>query len=133
MEDEIESARLTAQVVSAYVENNVVQANELPELVSSVHASLKELGKEPALKPEEAAKPAVSVRRSITPDYLICLECGEKLTSLKLHLRTRHNMTPEQYRAKWDLKPDYPMVAASYSDKRSRLAKRIGLGRKRSE
>ena len=126
MEDETETARLTARIVGAYVANNVVQPGELSSLVGSVHASLGALGSTP--EAEEELKPAVPVRRSIKEDHLICLECGLKFSSLKLHLRTAHDMTPEEYRAKWGLKPDYPMVAPKYSNSRSQLAKRIGGG-----
>lgn len=123
---------LTASVVAAYVANNTVAASEIPNLIAQVHAALTGVagGKvEVSLAP---AKPAVPLKKSITADYLICLEDGLKFKSLKRHLRTRYAMTPEQYRAKWNLPADYPMVAKSYAATRSQLAKNMGLGRQRS-
>ena len=123
---------LTASVVAAYVANNTVAASEIPNLIAQVHAALTGVasGKvEVSLAP---AKPAVPLKKSITADYLICLEDGLKFKSLKRHLRTRYAMTPEQYRAKWNLPADYPMVARSYAATRSQLAKNMGLGRQRA-
>lgn len=123
---------LTASVVAAYVANNTVAASDIPNLIAQVHAALTGVasGKvEVSLTP---AKPAVPLKKSITADYLICLEDGLKFKSLKRHLRTRYAMTPEQYRAKWNLPADYPMVARSYAATRSQLAKNMGLGRQRS-
>lgn len=119
----------TAQIVIAYVSANPVSATALPDLIRSVHSTLANIG---APAPEEVApqEPAVPVRKSITGDFLICLENGKKFKSLKRHLRTHHNLTPEQYRAKWNLPADYPMVAPNYSATRSQLAKDNGLGRK---
>ena len=119
---------LTAGIVSAYVSNNVTPAAELPGLISQVHAALLRVSAgqaEPAL---ELAKPAVPVKRSVTSEYIVCLEDGKKFKSLKRHLRTQYNMTPEQYRDKWGLPPDYPMVAPNYAASRSQLAKKMGLG-----
>jgi len=121
---------LSASVVGAYVSHNALSASDLPKLIAQVHQALIALGG-PA--PAEAApelKPAVPVKKSITPDYLICLEDGKKFKSLKRHLRTEYDMSPDEYRARWGLPPDYPMVAPSYSEARSQLAKSIGLGRK---
>lgn len=122
---------LTAHIVSAYVGNNTTPASELPALIAQVHAALARVSggqAEPALlKP----KPAVPVKKSLTSEYIVCLEDGKKFKSLKRHLRTQYNMSPEQYRDKWDLPPDYPMVAPNYAMTRSQLAKSMGLGQKR--
>jgi len=121
---------LTAEIVSAHVANNPVAMAELPGLISQVHAALSNLGKvvvEPEVKRQE---PAVSIKKSITPAYIICLEDGKKLKMLKRHLKTAYNLTPEQYREKWGLPSDYPMVADDYAKRRSALAKEIGLGTK---
>jgi predicted transcriptional regulator len=122
---------LTASIVSAYVSNNSVPASDLPALISQVHAALTRVLGRPGEAPSEAPKPAVSLKRSITPEHLVCLEDGKKFKSLKRHLRTRYNMTPEQYRERWGLAPDYPMVAPNYAAARSRLAKQMGLGQQR--
>ena len=121
---------LTANIVSAYLSNNPTQASEIPNLISQVHAALLRVSTGRVDAPLEPAKPAVSVKKSITPEYLVCLEDGKRFKSLKRHLRTQYNMTPEQYRDKWGLPADYPMVAPNYSATRSRLAKDNGLGRK---
>ena len=122
---------LATGIVSAYVAHNRMPAAELPGLLRSVHGSLDRLGAAPASEPvTEPQQPAVSVRKSVTDDYVICLEDGRKFKSLKRHLASAYGMTPEQYRAKWNLPKDYPMVAPSYASKRSELARRIGLGRK---
>lgn len=121
--------RMTADVVTAYVGNNTVAPSELADVVRTVHASLRQ-----AQAGEAAAaplKPAVPIKKSITPDYLVCLEDGRELKMLKRHLRTTYNMTPDEYRAKWGLDPDYPMVAPNYARRRSEFAKQIGLGQKR--
>jgi predicted transcriptional regulator len=125
----IELAELTADVVSAYVANNPLPAASLPELIASVHASLSGLGG-PIAAPAEPQEPAVNPKRSVHPDHIICLEDGKKFKALRRHLNTEHGMTPEAYRAKWDLPGSYPMTAPNYSDRRSELAKAIGLGRK---
>ena len=121
---------LTANIVSAYLSNNPTQASEIPNLISQVHAALLRVSTGRADTPLEPAKPAVSVKKSMTPEYLVCLEDGKRFKSLKRHLRTQYNMTPEQYRDKWGLPADYPMVAPNYAAIRSALAKSTGLGRK---
>jgi predicted transcriptional regulator len=123
--------QLTAQIVSAYVSNNSVPAGDIPALINQVHAALtRVLGGQVETR-AEPLRPAVSVKRSITPEYIVCLEDGKKFKSLKRHLRTQYNMTPEQYRDKWGLTPDYPMVAPNYAAARSQLAKQMGLGQQR--
>ena len=122
---------LTAEIVAAHVGHNRVTVGELPELISKVHAALAGLGGAAETEASAELKPAVSVRASIKPDYIICLEDGKKLTMLKRYLQTNFSMTPQQYRAKWKLPADYPMVAPNYAEKRRTLAKAIGLGRKR--
>jgi len=122
---------LTAEIVSAYVSNNPVPAADMPGLINQVHAALLRVSGGHADAQPEPLKPAVSVKKSITPDYIVCLEDGKKFKSLKRHLRTQYNMTPEQYRDKWTLPPDYPMVAPNYAAARSQLAKQMGLGQQR--
>lgn len=122
--------KMTAEVVASYVGNNPISHEQLPELITSVHKSFQSVEGAQEVEQEEPKKPAVSIRKSITPEYLICLEDGKKLKMLKRHLRTTYNMTPEEYRAKWNLPPDYPMVAPSYAEQRSQFAKKIGLGRR---
>ena len=119
---------LTAQIVAAHVSNNSVQHNDLPGLITEVHRALLGLGKPAEPAPVARPEPAVPVKKSITPAYLVCLEDGKKLKMLKRHLMTHYNLTPEQYRERWGLPPDYPMVAANYAQHRSSLAKSIGLG-----
>ena len=128
MEDRAEIIEMTADIVSAYVGNNAVGAEDLPILIHSVHRALA--GVSITVEPVEAApkEPAIPVKRSITPEFLICLEDGRKFKSLKRHLRTKYNMSPEDYRAKWNLAKDYPMVAPNYAKARSDLAKQMGLG-----
>ena len=121
---------LTADIVSAHVSNNTIAVAELPELIREVHGTLSMLGK-PGAEPETRREPAVPVRASIKPDYLVCLEDGKKLKMLKRHLITRYNLTPDQYRRRWSLPPDYPMVAPNYAEQRRSLAKQIGLGTRR--
>ncbi len=121
---------LTADIVSAHVSNNSVAVNDLPQLIQNVHGALSGLGtpvEEPQVKPE----PAVSIRSSVKPDYIVCLEDGKKLKMLKRHLMTHYQMTPDQYRQKWGLAAEYPMVAPNYAEQRRTLAKSIGLGTKR--
>jgi predicted transcriptional regulator len=120
---------LTADIVAAHVSNNRVAVSDLPMLIGNVHEALASLGA-PASAPEPAPAPAVSVRASIRPDYLVCLEDGRKMKMLKRHLATDHKMTPADYRAKWGLSADYPMVAPNYAAARRALAVKIGLGRK---
>ena len=121
---------LSASVVGAYVSHNALSAGELPRLIAQVHQALTTLGSPAPAETAPELKPAVPVKKSITPDYLICLEDGRKFKSLKRHLRTEYDMSPDEYRVRWGLPPDYPMVAPSYSAARSQLAKSIGLGRK---
>jgi predicted transcriptional regulator len=120
---------LTAEIVSAHVSNNPVSISDLPNLIQEVFRTLSMMGQPPA-PPAEKPMPAVPIKKSITPEYLICLEDGKKLKMLKRHLKTAFNLTPDQYREKWGLGPDYPMVAPNYTKHRSSLAKRIGLGTK---
>lgn len=122
---------LTAQIVSAYVGNNTVPAGEIPALINQVHAALNRVSSKGGETAAEPLKPAVSLKKSITPEYIVCLEDGKKFKSLKRHLRTQYNMTPEQYREKWGLSADYPMVAPNYAAARSQLAKQMGLGQQR--
>jgi predicted transcriptional regulator len=121
---------LTADIVSAHVSNNSVAVSDLPLLIQNVHNALSSLGDD-VVEPEIKQEPAVSIRASIKPDYIVCLEDGKKLKMLKRHLMTHYQMTPEQYRAKWNLPADYPMVAPNYAEQRRSLAKKIGLGTKR--
>jgi predicted transcriptional regulator len=120
---------LTADIVSAYVSNNTVPASDISVLISQVHSALLRVSNGQGEVVSETLKPAVAVKKSITPEFLICLEDGKKFKSLKRHLRTQYNMTPEHYREKWGLAPDYPMVAPAYAERRSAFAKQIGLGR----
>ncbi len=122
---------LTAEIVSAYVSNNPVPAGDMPSLINQVHGALQRISGGTNEAQPEPLKPAISVKKSITPDHIVCLEDGKKFKSLKRHLRTQYNMTPEQYREKWGLPPDYPMVAPNYAAARSELAKQIGLGQQR--
>jgi predicted transcriptional regulator len=119
---------LTAQIVSAHVSNNPIGADALPSLIQEVYRTLAGVGKEVVMPDKQ--QPAVPVKKSVYPDHIICLEDGKKLKMLKRHLKTSYNMTPEQYREKWQLPPDYPMVAPNYAKHRSSLAKKIGLGTK---
>ncbi|HWV97165.1 MAG TPA: MucR family transcriptional regulator [Xanthobacteraceae bacterium] len=119
---------LTANIVSAYVSNNPTPAADIPALISQVHAALVRVAAGRTEAPLEPTKPAVSIKKSVTAEYLVCLEDGKRFKSLKRHLRTQYNMTPEQYRDKWGLPPDYPMVAPNYAVARSQLAKKMGLG-----
>ncbi|MBO9726312.1 MAG: MucR family transcriptional regulator [Novosphingobium sp.] len=120
---------LTSDIVAAHVSNNNVNVEDLPSLITNVYGALAGLGGAPVVE-EEKPEPAVSVRASVKPDYIVCLEDGKKLKMLKRHLMTHYNMTPEEYRARWNLPADYPMVAPNYAEKRRELAKKIGLGRK---
>lgn len=120
---------LATDIVTAYVSNNPVPAKSLPEVINAVHGALIKLKQEPGTGGAPNQKPAVPIRKSVTDDYIICLEDGKKLKILKRYLRTRYNMSPEEYREKWNLPPDYPMVAPSYTRRRSQFAKEIGLGK----
>ncbi len=127
---EEEMMRMTTEVVSAYVGNNMLAPAQIPDVIKTVYGSLADLSAQGRLGDQEPLKPAVPIRRSITPDFIICLEDGKKLKMLKRHLRTNYGLTPDEYRAKWSLPADYPMVAPNYAKQRSEFAKRIGLGRK---
>jgi predicted transcriptional regulator len=134
MSDNIAGANyieLAADIVSAYVSNNSVPSSDLPTLINEIHSALMRVGGGTVEVPIEAPKPAVPLKKSVTPDYIVCLEDGKKFKSLKRHLRTQYNMTPEQYREKWGLPVDYPMVAPNYAKARSELAKEMGLGQQR--
>jgi MucR family transcriptional regulator, transcriptional regulator of exopolysaccharide biosynthesis len=122
---------LTAKIVSAYVSNNTVSAGDIPALINQVHAALSRVSGKSGDAASEPLKPAISLKKSVTPEYIVCLEDGKKFKSLKRHLRTQYNMTPEQYREKWGLGADYPMVAPNYAAARSQLAKQMGLGQQR--
>ncbi len=122
---------LTSDIVAAHVSNNSVAVSDLPLLIQNVHNALAGLDS-PAAAPEVRQEPAVSIRASIKPDYIVCLEDGKKLKMLKRHLMTHYQMTPDDYRAKWNLPADYPMVAPNYAEQRRSLAKKIGLGTSRS-
>ena len=122
---------LAADIVSAYVSNNSVNATELPSLISEIHKALLRVSNGAVEAATEAPRPAVTVKKSITPEYIICLEDGKKFKSLKRHLRTQYDMSPEEYREKWGLPADYPMVAPNYAEARSQLAKQMGLGQQR--
>jgi predicted transcriptional regulator len=128
MDDRAETIEMTADIVSAYVGNNSVAAADLPALIQSVHRALAGVVNGAETVEVAPKEPAVPVKRSITPEFLICLEDGRKFKSLKRHLRTKYNMSPEEYRAKWGLNKDYPMVAPNYAKARSELAKQMGLG-----
>jgi predicted transcriptional regulator len=124
-----ELLKMTAEVVSAYVSNNTLGAAQLADVIQAVYNSLRGLEGQIAEPIAEPLKPAVPVRKSVTPEYLVCLEDGKKLKMLKRHLRSTYNLTPDEYRTKWGLPPDYPMVAPKYAEQRSEFAKKIGLGR----
>jgi predicted transcriptional regulator len=128
MEERADIIEMTADIVSAYVGANTVAAADLPSLIQSVHRALAGMSGEAQVAEAAPQEPAVSLKRSITPEFLICLEDGRKFKSLKRHLRTKYNMSPEDYRAKWGLAKDYPMVAPNYAKARSDLAKQMGLG-----
>ncbi|WP_374331807.1 MucR family transcriptional regulator [Aestuariivirga sp.] len=132
MENKPTLIELASQIVAAYVGRNAVEQADLPKLITEVHKALEQVAGPPARKDDgNEPKPAVSVKKSITPDYLVCLEDGKKFKSLKRHLRTHFNLTPEQYREKWNLPADYPMVAPNYANSRSNLAKNMGLGQRK--
>ena len=124
---------LTSDIVSSHVANNSVAMADLPNLIEQVYATLSKLGSDVTDEPAAKPKPAVPIRRSINPDYIVCLEDGKKLKMLKRHLRTAYNMSPEEYRERWGLPTDYPMVAPNYAAQRRTLAKKIGLGTKRGK
>jgi predicted transcriptional regulator len=123
---------LTTDIVSSHVANNPVQVSELPQLIQHVYAALASASNSVATLAPSRPQPAVSIKKSVTPDFIICLEDGKKLKMLKRHIKTRYNLTPEEYKERWGLSSDYPMVAPNYAAQRSQLAKQIGLGTKRS-
>ena len=122
--------KFTVEIIAAHVSNNTLPASELPQLISQVHSSLSDTGK--SMGTRERPTPAVSIKKSITPDYLVCLEDGKKRKMLKRHIKTAYDLTPVQYRERWGLAADYPMVAPNYAKRRSNLAKEIGLGKRGS-
>jgi predicted transcriptional regulator len=130
-ENRAEYIELAADIVSAYVSNNSLPPAELPGLISDIYASLVNITQVTVEEPPEPQKPAVPIKRSVTPDYIVCLEDGKQFKSLKRHLRTQYNLTPDEYREKWGLPADYPMVAPNYAKARSELAKEMGLGQQR--
>jgi predicted transcriptional regulator len=130
--DRSELLALTSEIVSSHVSNNAVNQNDLTTMIQTVFSTLEGLAA-PQEEPVEELKPAVSIKRSVTDEYIVCLEDGKKLKMLKRHLKTAYDMTPEDYRAKWGLASDYPMVAPAYARKRQELAKKIGLGRKKKK
>ena len=123
---------MASEIVSAYLRHNTLPSGRVPEFIHSVHKSLSEIDKGAVNLEEQPPKPAVPIRRSITPDHVICLEDGKKLKMLKRHLRSTYDMSPDEYRSKWNLPPDYPMVAPNYAARRSEFAKKSGLGLKRT-
>ena len=124
---------LTTEIVAAFVSNNTVAASEIPTLIAEIHAALTRVSSGQAHTEREEAKPKVPWKKSVTAEYIVCLEDNKKFKSLKRHLRTHHNMSPEQYRAKYNLPPEYPMVAPNYAQARSDLAKRMGLGTRKEK
>lgn len=128
-QQEADILELTAEIVSAYVSNNPVPSADLPSLITDINRSLKDLTVDTIEQSSEKLTPAVSIKKSVTRDYIICLEDGKKFKSLKRHIQTKYGLSPQEYREKWGLSFDYPMVAPSYSEARSRLAKELGLGR----
>lgn len=131
MDQQRDLVGMVAEIVSAYVSANQIPAQDLPGIIRTVHTALLEVSGAPLSAPDQAHEPAVPVKKSVTPDFIICLEDGKKFKSLKRHLRTRYGMTPDEYRTKWNLPHDYPMVAPNYAKERSTLAKRMGLGTSR--
>lgn len=128
MQDKRDLADMSAEIVAAYVAGHQVAPQDLPGLIKTVHAALRDISNAPSVTVEPAQEPAVPIKKSVSADFIICLEDGKKFKSLKRHLRTRYSMTPDEYRAKWGLPHDYPMVAPNYAKERSNLAKRMGLG-----
>lgn len=125
-----EILRMSSDIVAAYVSQNNVTSSQIPDIIQQVHIVLMGISNGKDDSAAKAGKPAVAIRRSVTPDFIVCLEDGRKLKMLKRHLRTAYNLTPEEYRSRWNLPPDYPMVAPNYAKRRSEFAKKIGLGRK---
>ena len=125
--------RMSVEIVSAYVSNNSISATQVPDVINTVYGALTSINGQTIAESGESQKPAISVRRSVNPDHIVCLEDGKKLKMLKRHLRAAYGMSPDEYRAKWGLPSDYPMVAPNYALQRSAFAKKIGLGRKKGE
>ncbi len=125
--------RMSVEIVSAYVSNNSISATQVPDVINTVYGALTSINGQTVAESGESQKPAISVRRSVNPDHIVCLEDGKKLKMLKRHLRAAYGMSPDEYRAKWGLPSDYPMVAPNYALQRSAFAKKIGLGRKKGE
>ncbi len=123
--------QLTADIVAAYVSKNALQPNDIPGLIGDVHEALSRASGRAVAPAREDLKPAVAVKKSVTADQIVCLDCGQKFKSLKRHLRTHHSLSPEDYKEKWSLPRDYPMVAETYAEARSQLAKKMGLGTRR--
>jgi predicted transcriptional regulator len=132
-DEKSELVELTAGIVSAYVGKNNVTVADLPSLIQEVHDALSRVATQSGVPDREESKPAVAVKKSVTPDYIVCLEDGKKFKSLKRHLRTHYKLSPDEYRAKWNLPHDYPMVAPNYAAARSQLAKKMGLGTRREK
>ncbi|NWH09234.1 MAG: MucR family transcriptional regulator [Alphaproteobacteria bacterium] len=130
MEKQNDLMDLTVEIVAAYVGNNMLRPSDIPGLISEIHNTLNELTRDVVVQPEEPLKPAINPKKSVTPDFIICLEDGMKFRSLKRHLQSRYGLTPDDYRRRWGLGADYPMVAPNYSKARSALAKKMGLGQK---
>ncbi|MGF1462099.1 MAG: MucR family transcriptional regulator [Maricaulaceae bacterium] len=130
MENKSELIEMASDIVAAYVGNNAVTSQDLPDLIRSVYGALATVSEGGDTVAEQPPEPAVPVKKSVTPDYIICLEDGKKFKSLKRHLRTKYDLTPEEYRERWNLPRDYPMVAPNYAKARSELAKKMGLGQK---
>lgn len=128
---DLEFIELTADIVAAYAGNNIISSADMVELIGSVHAALRDVVKASYVPEPEPLTPAVPIKKSVTPDYIICLEDGKKYKSLRRHLRTHYDLTPDEYRAKWGLGADYPMVAPNYAEARAKLAKDMGLGKAR--
>jgi predicted transcriptional regulator len=128
-----ELVTITAKIVAAYVSNNPIASAELPGLIAETHAALSRAAGRSVPAEREETKPKIAVKKSVMPDFIICLEDGKKFKSLKRHLRTHYNLSPEEYREKWNLPPDYPMVAPNYATARSQLAKKMGLGTRREK
>ena len=127
---DLDLTSLTADIVSAYVANNALSGDKLPDFISSVYSALSRASSQSVEPPKVELKPAIAIKKSVTPEYIICLEDGKKFKSLKRHLRSQYDMSPEEYREKWGLPHDYPMVAPAYAAARSDLAKNMGLGRR---
>jgi predicted transcriptional regulator len=132
-QNRVDLVELTAEIISAYVSNNTVVATDLPAIIGDVHDALNKAAQRLGPVEREELRPAVTVKKSVTPDHIVCLEDGKKFKSLKRHLRTHYNLSPEEYREKWGLPHDYPMVAPNYAAARSQLAKQMGLGTRREK